>query len=428
MEEATNLYDRFKTRLKLRALYAKYLTLFQKGRESAEYIFGMETSDDVLYRAVIGAIERSAQEQVEWLFVQLCIDYGYPVEVASANGRCMIEHDILFEKGDRLIQVDFKSVLNPAVLAVKRPNRAYRGNHRKILSRDEDTYIVYLLKKTPEGDAWIENNSNPESLTKVMLVSDFIAEIFGEDEAARFDSAMCNFSKDMRKELGYNITRIGDERAMEELRAELDTEILRVDYSSIKQANSEMFPQKPDIDETVFQTMQRRFATNYRLLLGESDFAISFLTSEWFSKQKNLLHGADCTYIAAGYFKSIEQMLWAIIQQVSPDGRIGKRQTRIANVDVKSNDTTLGSLYHYFADSESVKLFNSDFGKKADSVRVCLVYYLRQWTSNTRNGYFHKHILNVEDIQKIREQTYLLYFLILGSLTLTQEHRSQLMG
>jgi hypothetical protein len=238
---------------------------------------------------------------------------------------------------------------------------------------------------------------------------------------------MCNFSKDMRKELGYNITRIGDERALEELRTELINEIPFIDFSGIKQANSEMLPLEPTIDGAMFRTMHQRFNMNYNLLLGENDFAISFLTSEWFYRQKNLLQGADCTYIAAGYFKSIEQMLWDILLLVKPNGRIGRNHNRIMDVDIKSNDSTLGSIYHFFDDTNSAELFNDNFGNSKDAVRKCLAFYLRQWTATTRNGYFHKHILNVEDISKIRERTYLLYFLVLGSLKLTNEQRAQLM-
>ena len=63
-----------------------------------------------------------------------------------------------------------------------------------------------------------------------------------------------------------------------------------------------------------------------------------------------------------------------------------------------------------------------------DTVRECLAYYLNEWTSTTRNGYFHKHNLDIKDIADIREKTLLLYFLILGSLALNKEQRTALMG
>lgn len=429
MEDTTNLYSRFMKRVRARAFYQKYVIAEREKGERAEYIFGIDIREDELHNEVIKAVEKSAQQEIEWLFIQLCMEYGYPVESMTGNGKCSSSNDIVFEKDGEIIQVDFKSVLKPDDLRVYQSDKKKQSqNSRHPPTRKADTYLVYLLKKTPAGDAWIEVNSNPEVPVKVVLAYDFIAEVFGVEEAQRFDAAMENFSKEMRKELGYSMTKIGSERALDELREALAFELKEFDYFAVKRANSEMFPMGAVIDSTLFRKIQQRFNFNCELLLGHSDFAVAFLTSEWLQRQDNALVGADYTYIATGYFKSAEQLIWDILLQICPDGYIGRDTTKISEVNPKTNDSALGSLCFFFNNSSNNKLFNNDFEDDKDTVRECLAYYLNEWARNTRNGYFHKHNLDIKDIADIREKTFLLYFLILGSLALNKEQRTALMG
>ena len=181
MSETTSLYDQFKERIKSHALYAKYAALELKNRKCAEYIFGVETTDDELYKKVIWKIEESAQRQVEWLFIQLCIKYGYPVAPPDRDSKCTCDHDILFEKGDKIIQVDFKSVLRPSDLFINRP-KSKNKRPRRAPSCETDTYLVYLLKKNEEGYTWLEQRTSSDDLAKAVLVSDFIYS-----DAAEYD-------------------------------------------------------------------------------------------------------------------------------------------------------------------------------------------------------------------------------------------------
>ena len=429
MGDTASLYRQFMRRVRNHALFQKYVIAERDKGERAEYIFGIDIREDELHNEVIKAVEESSQREIEWLFIQLCMEYGYPVESMTGNGKCSSSNDIVFEKDGEIIQVDFKSVLRPDDLIVYQSEKKKQSkNRRPIPTRKADTYLVYLLKKTPVGDAWIEAHSNPEVPVKVVLAYDFIAEVFGVEEARRFDAAMENFSKEMRKELGYSMTKIGSERALDELRDALASELKEFDYFAVKRANSEMFPMDVVIDSSLFRKIQQRFNFNCELLLGHSDFAVAFLTSEWLQRQDNALVEADYTYIGTGYFKSAEQLIWDILLLVCPDGYIGRDNIRISEVNPKSNDSALGSLYYFFNNGSNTKLINSEFGEDRDTVRECLAYYLNEWTQNTRNGYFHKHNLEITDIPDIREKTFLLYFLILGSLALNKEQRTVLMG
>lgn len=425
MSETTSLYDQFKERIKSHALYAKYAALELKNRKCAEYIFGVETTDDELYQKVIWKIEQSAQRQVEWLFVQLCIKYGYPVVPPDRESKCTCDHDILFEKGDKIIQVDFKSVLRPSDLFINRP-KSKNKRPRRAPIRETDTYLVYLLKKNEEGYTWLEQRTSSDDLAKAVLVSDFISEVFGEEEGMRFDVAMSCFSEDMRDALGYRITQIGTEQALKELRNTLAVELPDYGYDAIRHFNDKAAKKKVYVTDSVFQEMSQRFATNYKMLVGNSDFAISLLTSEWLYRQYGTIPGLDNTYVVTGYCKSIEQLLWRIISVVGKGRKIGLSNSEVGD-NTSASDTTLGALKYFLNATKNADLFNKIFGDNTFYVQRYLNYQLSEWIEHERNGNFHKHNLTPERVGIIREQTLYLYFLILGSLTLTNDTIALLM-
>jgi len=372
MSETTSLYDQFKERIKSHALYAKYAALELKNRKCAEYIFGVETTDDELYKKVIWKIEESAQRQVEWLFIQLCIKYGYPVAPPDRESKCTCDHDILFEKGDKIIQVDFKSVLRPSDLFINRPKSKNKRPRRAPIC-ETDTYLVYLLKKNEEGYTWLEQRTSSDDLAKAVLVSDFISEIFGEEEGMRFDVAMSCFSEDMRDALGYRITQIGTEQALKELRNTLAVELPDYGYDAIRHFNDKAAKKKVYVTDSVFQEMSQRFATNYKVLVGNSDFAISLLTSEWLYRQYGTIPGLDNTYVVTGYCKSIEQLLWRIISVVGKGRKIGLSNSEVGD-NTSASDTTLGALKYFLNATKNADLFNKIFGDNTFYVQRYLNY------------------------------------------------------
>lgn len=426
--DTTHIYENFKKRVEAAAIGAKFFAVSRATTPRAEFVFGIDIIEDGMYgmyRDVLSAIELSAKKEVEWLFVNLCTEHNIPVVSSIGDSRMSrIDHDFLIEKNDKIIQVDFKSMAKGTELrtfpASKRINSRSK---RHSSSLDEDIYSVYLIKKTREGCAWLKNNVPQDSSSKAILLADFILEVFGEDELNRFELAMVNFSAEMQDTLGYQITQIGNERALHDLREQLYTDLLYFDYSEIVKPKAET--SKPYIEDDAYYTIVERFKYNYKLLLGNSDFAISFLTSEWLYRQHGSIANLDNTFVVAGYFKSIEQMLWGIISTVAVGKYIGS--SRIGD-EVDKEDTMLGSLKKFLNYDSNTRLFNNAFRDDAKYVQRYLNYQLDNWITNQRNGYFHKHNLNAEQVYEIREQTYFLYFLILGSLKLTNDDIKKLMG
>lgn len=183
-------------------------------------------------------------------------------------------------------------MLRASDLFINRP-KSKNKRPRRAPIRETDTYLVYLLKKNEEGYTWLEQRTSSDDLAKAVLVSDFISEIFGEEEGMRFDVAMSCFSEDMRDALGYRITQIGTEQALKELRNTLAVELPDYGYDAIRHFNDKAAKKKVYVTDSVFQEMSQRFATNYKVLVGNSDFAISLLTSEWLYRQYGTIPGLD---------------------------------------------------------------------------------------------------------------------------------------
>ena len=186
-----------------------------------------------------------------------------------------------------------------------------------------------------------------------------------------------------------------------------------------------------------------------QVMVGESDFAQSYITSEYlyqvlvdkFNNNK-LEYKFDYTSVVAGYLKTIEQFLYKLLcyqmdydrsekwikrgkkyvkrnhkrkypreEEVRkhPDNDEGIYQVLVSRNNLKFMDISLGSLIWYVSDNE--KCWNlSAQGKEL------LNKLLLDYKDSVRNGYFHKHNLeDIEEVKRIRENTlYLLCFIIGG--------------
>ena len=156
----------------------------------------------------------------------------------------------------------------------------------------------------------------------------------------------------------------------------------------------------------------------YKLLLGNSDFAQSFLTTEWLLKKYFSVEALDNTFIVAGYLKSIEQLLWRIISIIG-QGRTIKNVV-ISQENMDDIDNTLGALQYFLSGYSNDDLFNSSFGNSKHFIMNYLRTQISDWRQQYRNGYFHKHNLtDINKISAIKEETYFLYMLILGAINLS---------
>jgi hypothetical protein len=191
------------------------------------------------------------------------------------------------------------------------------------------------------------------------------------------------------------------------------------------------------IDDENLKTITARFVEQelYKALVGNADFAKSFLTAEWLYEVLKRKEHFDYTVIISGYMKSIEQLLYQIALlfitengengfQITLDGNKWeeaknngvkmypyKRNKRYNRIDfIKSNikymNFELGSLNHFYKEHPAI------FDVSNYETIVDMLFCFRE---ECRNGYFHKHNLDKwEIVEKIRSNALCLYWMLLG--------------
>ena len=171
----------------------------------------------------------------------------------------------------------------------------------------------------------------------------------------------------------------------------------------------------------------------YLYLLGKSDFARSFLTSEYLYAQYDCDECFDYTAIVSGYLKSVEQLLYAIsLFSIDKGNKIKYSRGRDVNgnkpkteridnvkmVDFNSDnlpciDTTMGALWHYIEKNQD-SLLTVD-----KQYMNLLIQCLDCYSTECRNSSFHKHNIDKwSRVEYIRSNTFVLYILILAGCRL----------
>lgn len=413
------MYQRFKRQLLDEMEMRRDMIVLKVSEPSPEPIFEVSSSDDKLYQHILYEFNMIAVRHVENLLYDLCVKYEIDVEKAVNIG----SFDLKMSINGQLCCIELKT--SPTVFN----SSSYSRFINRVQNSQQPVYLVYLLKDSHQSrnainrhELRINKNCNVSNL-KTMLFEDFLLEQFGVNELNLFKKAMMTYKDEMHQAVGYQITEIFNSRNLAILKEELEQDILNFEYERIKNNRfteiHSIDDKFRDLNNTNFRNIKKLFLEQkrYKLLLGNSDFAKSFLTSEWLIKKYFSLPEMDNTFIVTGYLKSIEQLLWNVIHIVGQGRQM--RGITIEDNNTEDIDTTLGSLQFFIANYANDDLFENVFGTSTHFVMRYLKYQLSAWRRNYRNGYFHKN--NLEDkerINTIRYETFFLYFLILGSISL----------
>lgn len=139
------------------------------------------------------------------------------------------------------------------------------------------------------------------------------------------------------------------------------------------------------------------------------DFFKTLLSSEINYKFLGLVKDIDNTYIATGYFKSIEVLLYNVLNKYYID--LNKKYDEIKKYDISNKDKIM--LRNMV---EFIKVCNEKGHIKNPSNVSFLIRKMEEWIENSRNGHFHKNVLSIEEFAQIRKDTYLLIYWIIGIL------------
>jgi hypothetical protein len=213
------------------------------------------------------------------------------------------------------------------------------------------------------------------------------------------------FNERARYLIGYNTVITPTDEAIEQFKESVSDMLCK-------------YPYRDFIPEDIFKSQVEILFDNYisrglyKAMIGDASFADSFISSEWLYRLNQVTNSLDQTGIVAGYLKSVEQLLFTVIQFSKDKGKkIRTRDNKIAEYTTDNEqriDTTLGSLNAFIE-------HNSGIFNVSDYVKGHIVQTINDWRDKQRNGYFHKvNLHDAEKVVEIRQKAICLYFFILG--------------
>ena len=280
----------------------------------------------------------------------------------------------------------------------------------KLMEPDEKVYEVLISSRN-------EYNKKCNVPLECVTLREFWEKHFGTEEYVLLTEYINQFNDQAREIIGFNTIVTPTDAALDRFRIKTG-EMLK------------SYPYVDSIPQNIYQRQVDRWCSNYidrglwRAMVGTSNFALSFITSEWNYSMYLLTENLDLTSIVSGYLKSVEQLIWAIIGlQTQQSFQIKSKKGGLVEFSADDEsiiDGTLGSLEQVFRKNSWMFDIN-------DFARCHVVNAIDDWREKYRNGYFHKDNLQSQnDVEAIRSQTLQLYFLILGGCKINDSDFSKL--
>lgn len=349
--------------------------LFQKQNESNFMLYPVETCYQKL----------SVDEQAKARTFQLVLKRD--------NQRIGVVFSRLGDAGNyykNFVSGDYSVDALKIVLLVDPRERAY------------DTLIASVNEFNAKGKISIER----------VTLREFWEQHFGKDEYAVLVEYINRFNEQAKSVMGFSTIITPTESALQRFREKTGEMLCS-------------FPYKDAIPDNIYQKQIDIFHNNYierglwRAMIGKNNFAISFITSEWNFNMYQLSENLDLTSVVSGYLKSIEQLIWAIIElKKEKTFSIKSKLGGLVEFSMENEDLIDGTLWSL----EQVIKHNSWMVEVNYHARNYMIQAIDDWREKHRNGYFHRHNLQSEaKVKEIRNQTIQLYFLILGGCEIKEE-------
>jgi hypothetical protein len=272
-----------------------------------------------------------------------------------------------------------------------------------------------------QGDKSTLNSivNNEIRLTGGFVTYETIESVFallGEDEYRIYKKYCDRFNNSVRELIGYSTVTIPSVDMLHSFKMNTADVIKKFDYQKYV---PELFSSQADIIKHNF--FEREL---YRIIFGDSDLAESFLSSEWYFSMHTVTSGLEQTAIVAGYLKSIEQLLYKIVcLSINTGKEIKEKDSReyieYTSENASRTDITLGSLIGY------VKHYPELWDVNKFS-RYYIADKLAEYRKTYRNDHFHKdNVYDIKEIKEIREHTIVLFYLLLGGCSISDNQVSE---
>ena len=310
---------------------------------------------------------------------------------------------------------------------------------------DRYCYISYV-----ESEAFAEvinhntDENDPTRGTGIYSLKQFIEGFFGVEEYIQFKTYADLLSKKVKDYFGFALVRTLKPNAIHNFKKYLRDDLRKLNLVDIGVFDS--------IDAAQREIIQRHFFDdhNYEILLGSSTFAQSYMTSEWLYASLANAGNIDLTAIAMGYFKAIEQLLFAFLKNhtTEQDGHIrevyvGNKSyansrgyalldDNLLNDSEKVKDINLGSLTGFFGyhDYRRNQYYKRNQDLLVDGIAEStyeLIIDTLGGIVGLRNGYFHKdNLIDWNKVDEARQKARLVFFIILGAYSISDTDKTRM--
>ena len=254
-----------------------------------------------------------------------------------------------------------------------------------------------------------------------------IADMFAllpSEEFPTYLSYVDRFIRDVRKLIGYRTIVVPSQDSLRALKEAFISDIMPDAF------REELLEAGVDDDQIGIISKNYWDRELYRALFGNAPFADSLISSEWYYKTHKSFSTLEQTAIIAGYLKSIEQLLYTIVQFSEGTGKTIKRKgfggpvyIEYSSENKDAIDISLGSLIGYVGYARH----HSDLWAVSRPTKEFVIGKLRLFRDKYRNDHFHKdNIYSEEEIEEIRKNTLLLCYLLLGGMFIKDNEKEKL--
>lgn len=272
---------------------------------------------------------------------------------------------------------------------------------------------------------------------------------FGQGEYDLFVEAVDSFNNQARAMLGYKTLFMPNEDEVNHMRTDRIGELRYFDYEGSlydtlngleKSIEYKDYPVLLREKEEFYKICLENYINSLRFLVlaGDQDFADSFISSEWYYSTSFSTDILDKTAIVVGYLKSAEQLLYKLLRVHIGDESLKIQHRKLKKKDIKEYfevgqeipkllpfiekyeslfDKTFGSLITFVKEYCNRGLFQENIG---DHWKRFIVTFLYNYCREERNDHLHKdNVYFTTEVNGIRNATFLMYFLLLGSFEIT---------
>lgn len=361
----------------------------------------------------------------------------------------------------------------------KKHRIGYRLNHfyerqdvnQIVQNYDVDEAVIIQTTRQGKADEWILRDNEQfrrEGVNlKIISLRSFFIRYFGLEEYEVFLTYLEAYLAEAKDIMGYQSIKFLSSMNLATQKLYAQKELADWDYHhysyQIIDSNNKKIQNYLYLDSTPFppsflQTMENNYLSGglFKAMVGNSEFAESFTTSEWLYHSLSGKKNFDFTSVISGYLKSVEQLLYRIVMlNVDNSCKIsmsnandviteaisnniivyqlkgGKWQVVPANAKLKYKyidltskqtqymDSSIGTFEFFLRNNKHI-FVDSQYAKTIADMVSC-------FRIECRNGFFHTHNLTDWDVvEKTRSNAIFLYYVLLGGCKIPSNKMSEL--